>query len=218
MINTLLPLGNLFIIAAPSGAGKSSLIGNIVSRSAALAKNQPAQIQVSVSHTTRAPRPGENDGEHYHFVDHAQFKAMADAGEFYEFAEVFGHYYGTSKAEISDKLRLGIDVFLDIDWQGARQVKRQQPDAVSIFIMPPSYEALQQRLIKRGQDDDSVITSRMSKAISEMSHYNEFDYLVINDVFDEAVAQVESVLDATRLKTQNQQIRHQSLLERIMMP
>jgi guanylate kinase len=199
-------LGNLFIVAAPSGAGKSTLIKEILSKS-----SQQQPMQLSVSHTTRAPRKGERNGVEYHFVDHATFKSMIGGGAFYEHAEVFGNYYGTSKAAISDKLQQGIDVFLDIDWQGARQVKLQNPSVISIFVLPPSVAALRVRLSGRGQDSEEVIAQRMAEAQTEMSHFNEFDFVIINDNLESAHNDFESIIKAQRLCSKNQLIRHTSL-------
>lgn len=202
-------LGNLFILAAPSGAGKSSLI------KALLEKHEQATdfpMEVSVSHTTRQPRPGEEDGVHYHFVSHAQFEQLIEQGVFFEWAEVFGNYYGTSRVTIEQTLHQGIDVFLDIDWQGARQVKKLLPDACGIFILPPSAEVLKKRLNRRGQDSDEVIAARMQEAVSEMSHYDEFDYVLVNDDFSVALADLEAIVRAQRQRTGKQQLRHQSLI------
>jgi guanylate kinase len=199
-------LGNLFIVAAPSGAGKSTLIKEILNKS-----SQQQPMQLSVSHTTRAPRKGEQNGVEYHFVDHARFKSMIEADAFYEYAEVFGNYYGTSKAAISDKLQQGIDVFLDIDWQGARQVKLQNPSVISIFVLPPSVAALQVRLSGRGQDSEEVIAKRMAEAQSEMSHFNEFDFVIVNDNLVSAHNDFESIINTQRLCLENQLIRHASL-------
>nr|WP_136251246.1 guanylate kinase [Ningiella ruwaisensis] len=207
-------LGNLFIVAAPSGAGKSSLI------SALLAQSQRHslinQAQLSVSHTTRAPREGEIDGQHYHFVDVEKFESLIAQQAFYEYAKVFDNYYGTSIAAISDKLKQGVDVFLDIDWQGARQIKALNPEVSSIFILPPSIEALRERLVGRGKDAQAVIDKRMQQAVSEMSHYNEFDYLIVNDDFDTALAELTSIVNATSLKTLKQTQRHGDLLTQLL--
>ncbi|GAB3024671.1 guanylate kinase [Bowmanella dokdonensis] len=197
--------GNLFILAAPSGAGKSSLI------KALLDKHQDGSMQVSVSHTTRKPRPGEQDGVHYHFVDHNEFKELIGEDAFFEWAEVFGNYYGTSKQAIARTLEQGIDVFLDIDWQGARQIKQQMPDTATIFIAPPSRQELLRRLRGRGQDSEEVIAQRMDKARSEISHYQEFDFVVVNDDFDDALADIESIVTSQRLRQPRQAIRHAGL-------
>jgi len=212
------PLGNLYIIAAPSGAGKSSLINALITKHKASHNDKAGAVQLSISHTTRAPRPGETNGVEYNFVDRNAFELMIDKQDFYEYAEVFGNYYGTSKAAIADKLHLGIDVFLDIDWQGARQVKQLNSDAISIFILPPSKTVLHERLLKRGQDSKDVIDKRMAQAISEMSHYLEFDYVLINDEFDIALQQLSSVVEAARLTTVNQKLRHSELLRSLLNP
>ncbi len=201
--------GNLFILAAPSGAGKSSLI-------TALLKDQPADMQVSVSTTTRAMRPGEVDGQHYHFVGVDQFKALIEQQAFFEYAEVFGNYYGTSKITIEQTLAQGIDVFLDIDWQGARQVKAQIPDAVGIYILPPSRAELEQRLRSRGQDSDEVIAARMAQAISEMSHFNEFDYVIVNAEFDTALAELQTIVRSQRNRLARQVEAHGGMLEDLL--
>ncbi len=207
------PLGNLFIVAAPSGAGKSTLIKEI------LRKSSPEQsMQLSVSHTTRKPRKGEQNGVEYYFVDHAEFENMIKQDAFYEHAEVFGNYYGTSKAAISDKLQLGVDVFLDIDWQGARQVKNKNPDVISIFVLPPSVEALQSRLVGRGQDSEEVIAKRMGAAQSEISHANEFDYVIVNDDLEQAHKEFEAIISAQRVRLRNQQLRHDSLFTSLLAP
>ena len=206
-------LGNLFILAAPSGAGKSSLIKALLSKAPDVNFNPK---QVSVSHTTRAPRPGEVDGEHYHFVTREQFEALIAQQAFFEYAEVFGNYYGTSRITIENTLSQGIDVFLDIDWQGARQVKALMPDTCSIFILPPSTETLRERLVNRGQDEQSVIDKRMAEAVSEMSHYDEFDYVLVNDEFSETLQELSSIVEAQRLRTAKQKIRHQSLIESLL--
>jgi len=177
---------NLFILSAASGTGKTSL-------ASALVESVPA-LETSVSHTTRKPRPGEREGVHYHFIDQPTFDAMAARGEFLEHATVFGNSYGTARAEVESRLRRGKGVLLDIDWQGARSVKRVMPEAVSIFILPPSREALAQRLVKRGQDSPAVIARRMHEAISEMSHYKEFDHVVVNDDFDLALADLQHIV------------------------
>ena len=207
-------IANLFIVAAPSGAGKSSLIGALIQRA------QEGHLfnlaQLSVSHTTRQPRDGEVDGEHYHFVSIDTFKSMIAKDAFYEHAQVFENYYGTSKAAISDKLTQGIDVILDIDWQGARQIKQVNPDVVSIFILPPSKEELNTRLVSRGKDTSSVIESRMKQAQQEMSHYDEFDYVIVNDNFAHALEELITVFKAISLRTNQQQIRHNSLLESLL--
>jgi len=181
MTATIGNMGTLFIISAPSGAGKSSLLR------ALLESGRVPQVELSVSHTTRASRPGEVDGQDYHFVDTTRFEAMAAAGDFLEHARVFDNFYGTSRAAVTARLEQGIGVILEIDWQGARRVRELLPEAVSIFILPPSRDALEERLTSRGQDGEEVIARRMRDAISELSHFDEYDYLVINDDFQQAL-------------------------------
>ena len=183
--------GKLYIIAAPSGAGKTSLVK-------AMVQSTP-HVRVSVSHTTRDMRPGEQDGVNYHFTSIESFKRMLGEGLFLEHAEVFGNYYGTSEAWVQEQLDKGEDVILEIDWQGARQVRKLAPDAVSVFILPPSLEALRERLIGRGTDDRFTIERRMSQAVNEMSHYDEFDYIVINDEFDLALRDLQTIIRSRRL-------------------
>jgi guanylate kinase len=178
--------GNLFILSAPSGAGKSSL-------AQALMEAEP-RLAVSVSHTTRAPRPGELDGVHYHFVDKPTFEAMIAAGEFVEHARVFDNLYGTSRRALEDLLDQGKDVLLDIDWQGARRIKALMPQAHTVFILPPSRSALEERLRKRGQDSDEVIARRMQEAVSEISHHGEFDHVIVNDDFAAALADLRALI------------------------
>ena len=205
-----MPLGNLYIVSAPSGAGKSSLI-------AALLQQHPSyEMQVSISHTTRQARPNEEDGKHYYFVDHAEFERLIAEDAFLEYAEVFGNYYGTSLPMIERSLAQGVDVFLDIDWQGAQQVRKKVPTAKSIFILPPSIQELERRLIGRGQDSDEVIAARMQKAMSEMSHYDEYDYLIINDDFDQALNDIKVILKAEKLKVARQIQRHQLLISQLL--
>lgn len=196
--------GNLFILSAPSGAGKSSLIN------ALLAKH--SDMKVSVSHTTRAPRPGEENAVHYHFVSVDEFKALIEKDDFFEWAQVFDNYYGTSKQAIEQQLAAGIDVFLDIDWQGARQVRDLVADVETIFILPPSKVELESRLNNRGQDSQAIIAGRMAQAQSETSHFNEYDYVVVNDDFATALNEIETIVLAKRLSLQSQAIRHQQLL------
>jgi len=197
--------GTLYIISAPSGAGKSSLLR-------AMLENSGGDVVLSVSHTTRTPRPGEVNGKEYHFVDTGVFQAMADRGEFLEHAQVFDNFYGTSQKGIEAQLSKGLDVILEIDWQGARQVRRLVPGAVGIFILPPSRQALEERLKGRGQDDEAVIARRMSDAVSEMSHYSEYDYLVINDVFPVACDDLASIIRGNRLRIEGQGQRYAALL------
>ncbi|KGQ30912.1 guanylate kinase [Gallibacterium anatis] len=205
-----MPLGNLYIVSAPSGAGKSSLIS-------ALLQQQPSyEMQVSISHTTRQPRPNEEHGKHYYFVDHKEFERLIAEDAFLEYAEVFGNYYGTSLPMIERSLKQGIDVFLDIDWQGAQQVRKKVPAAKSIFILPPSLQELERRLIGRGQDSNEVIAARMKKAISEISHYDEYDYLIINDDFDQALSEIKVILKAEKLRVERQVQRHQLLISQLL--
>jgi guanylate kinase len=199
--------GTLFILSAPSGAGKTSLLKAL--------REQDDQLQVSISHTTRPMRPGEEDGVHYHFVDHARFLHMVEAGEFLEHAEVFGNYYGTAEAAVRAQLEQG-DLVLEIDWQGARQVRKRFPEAVSIFILPPSPQDLRERLNARGQDSEEVIQGRMREAVSEMSHYAEFDYLVINDIFDAALSELDCILRSQRLRTLYQVGEHAERLRSLL--
>ncbi|MFC0120085.1 guanylate kinase [Pseudoalteromonas xiamenensis] len=200
--------GNLFILSAPSGAGKSSLI------KALLEKHD--NVKVSVSHTTRQPRPGEENAVHYHFVTVDAFKALIEAGDFFEWAKVFDNFYGTSKQAIETQLASGIDVFLDIDWQGARQVRELVPDVKTIFILPPSREELERRLNNRGQDSQEIIAARMAEAKSESSHYCEFDYVLVNDDFDTTLNELESIVLAARLQTKNQTVKHQQLIDELL--
>lgn len=178
--------GKLFILSSPSGGGKSSL-------AQALVQTEP-DVAVSVSHTTRAPRPGEQNGVHYYFVSRDEFETMVDEGRFIEYARVFGNYYGTSQQAVRQLLERGKNVLLDIDWQGMHNIKRQMPEAVSIFILPPSRQALVERLKSRGQDSDEVVANRMKQAVSEMQHYNEFDYVVVNDDFNTALEDLRAII------------------------
>ncbi|MGQ8364267.1 guanylate kinase [Glaciecola sp. 1036] len=205
------PLGNLFIIAAPSGAGKSSLINALLESTEDLGLLNPAQL--SVSHTTRAPRAGEEEGKHYHFVSVQDFESMIGQDAFFEYAKVFSNYYGTSKSAISDKLDQGIDVFLDIDWQGARQIKAITDAVTSIFILPPSIEELEKRLVGRGKDSQEIIQNRMAQAKSEMSHADEFDYVIFNDNFDVALAQLASIVKTASLSATKQSMRYSELFD-----
>jgi len=201
--------GTLYIISAPSGAGKSSLLR-------ALLEILGGSLALSVSHTTRSPRPGEVNGKDYHFIDVATFRKMVGSNAFFEHAQVFDNYYGTSKQGVTAQLQAGVDVILEIDWQGARLIRELMPAAVSIFILPPSREALQQRLQDRGQDDAAVVARRMRDAVSEMSHYHEFDYLVINDVFKAALDELAAILLSHRLRLPAQQQRHAGLLAALL--
>lgn len=196
--------GTLYIISAPSGAGKTSLVRELVSGN--------EHIVVSVSHTTRAMRPGEQDGVDYHFVAKDAFLEMVDSSAFLEHARVFDNYYGTSQQHVEQQLLSGHDVILEIDWQGARQVRKLFPEAVSVFILPPSLSALKQRLNNRGQDSDETIERRMNDAVNEMSHYAEFDYLLVNDDFDVALQQLRCIFSANRLRQLHQQSSLETLL------
>ena len=191
MSQNLIYKGQLYIISAPSGAGKTSLVK-------ALVKSTP-HVSVSVSHTTRVQRQGEIQGVNYHFVSLQEFEAMLEQGVFSEFAQVFGNYYGTFDPWVKKQIEEGIDVILEIDWQGARQIRSHMPEAVSIFILPPSREVLYERLVGRKQDAIEEIKSRMTKAVDEISHYNEFDYLIINDEFDLALRDIQTIIRSRRL-------------------
>jgi guanylate kinase len=195
--------GNLFILTAPSGAGKTSLVR-------ALLAHDP-WVRLSISYTTRAPRPGEEDGRDYHFVSLPQFVQMQAAGEFLESAEVYGNYYATSESWIRNALAAGDDVLLEIDWQGAAQVRLLFPEAVGVFIVPPSLEVLQHRLVGRGQDSAEVVACRLAAAREDISHVGEFDYVIINDDFDTALADMLAVFRAYRLRVALQQARHAAL-------
>lgn len=197
------PAGTLYVISAPSGAGKTSLVRELVAADAG--------IRVSVSHTTRPMRPGEENGRDYHFVDEATFRAMVQEGAFLEHAQVFDNFYGTSQSTIEDQLRAGVDIILEIDWQGAQQVRRAM-ECVGIFILPPSRRALEERLQGRGQDSAEVIARRMRDAESEMSHFGEFDYLVINDEFATALEDLRAIVRARRLRLYAQRERHRGTL------
>jgi len=200
--------GTLYIISAPSGAGKSSLVK-------ALIDIEP-QICVSVSHTTRAMRPGEKNGVHYHFVEREEFVKMIEHGDFLERAEVFGNLYGTSQSYLQQTLDEGHDLILEIDWQGAEQVRRLMPQARSIFILPPSQQALRDRLDNRGQDSAEIIDGRMREAVSEMSHYVDYDYLIINDDFALALDDLKAIFHASRLQQKRQQQRYGKLLAELL--
>jgi len=200
--------GSLYTVSAPSGAGKTSLVKALVERTSG--------IRVSVSHTTRAMRPGEVDGVNYHFVDQDKFMSMVEVGAFLEHARVFNNFYGTSQQWVEESLARGTDVILEIDWQGAQQVRRLVKDTVSVFIAPPSLETLRQRLTGRGQDSAQVIASRMQQAVTEMSHYPEADYLIVNDDFEQAVLDLQSLVRGKRLRLERQQQRHAALLQELL--
>lgn len=199
--------GTLYVISAPSGAGKTSLVAAML--------EQDAQLCVSVSHTTRPMRPGEQDGINYHFVSRDDFEAMIGRGDFLEHADVFGNYYGTSQVWVKQTLAGGKDVILEIDWQGAEQVRHLMPDCVSIFIVPPSPEALRKRLNGRGTDASEVVERRLNEAADECSHAVEFEYLVVNDDFDIALDDLLSIVRCHRLRMQAQQLRYSGLLTRL---
>lgn len=202
--------GTLYIVSAPSGAGKSSVIQ-------ALLKTQPLyDTQVSISHTTRAKRPGENHGEHYFFVSEKEFCQMIDDDAFLEHAKVFENYYGTSRLAIEQVLATGVDVFLDIDWQGAQQIRAKMPTARSIFILPPSKTELDRRLRGRGQDSEEVIAKRMEQAVAEMAHYAEYDYLIVNDDFNLALSDLKTIIRAERLRLGRQKQRHDALISKLL--
>lgn len=200
--------GQLYVVSAPSGAGKTSLVKALVDANNDLA--------VSVSHTTRAIRPGEIDGVNYHFVSEAEFSDLKDQGGFFEWAQVFDNFYGTSHQSVVDQLNEGVDVILEIDWQGAAQIKRQMPESVSIFILPPSTAALRERLTGRGQDDSSVIERRMRSARDEMSHYGEADYVVLNDRFDSALSDLKAIVTSQRLSQRRQSSRLTSVIRDLL--
>ena len=200
--------GTLFTVSAPSGAGKTSLVE-------AMAQID-GKVCVSISHTTRTMRPGEQDGVNYHFVTAAAFQEMLTRGAFLEHARVYDHCYGTSQSWVEEQLRSGVHVILEIDWQGAQQIKRQCPDSIAIFILPPSRPALEQRLTRRGQDDAAVIAQRMSQAVDEISHYPEADFIVVNDDFEQALIELQCIADSQGLRTESQIVRHQGLLTELL--
>jgi guanylate kinase len=200
--------GLLLVVSAPSGAGKTSLVNALVSND--------ENIRVSVSHTTRARRGNEREGENYFFVDRAQFTTMVAAGAFLEHATVFGNSYGTSRATVERELSSGRDVLLEIDWQGAQQIRHSFPAAVSLFILPPSHQALSERLRRRGEDNDEAISKRTAEAVIEMSHHDEYDYLIVNDRFDDAVADLRAIIRAERLRASRQARRRAQLLHDLL--
>ena len=190
MSNSQTDPGQLFVIAAPSGGGKTSLVNGLLERD--------RRLVLSISHTTRQPRPGEMDGTHYHFVSATKFEQMAENGDFMEHAKVFDHYYGSNRKSVAQQLQQGRDVILEIDWQGARQVRAAFPQCCLIFIIPPSLEILRERLTGRGQDSDAVIQRRMRDAQAEISHWPEFDQLVVNDDFDAALEELLTIINDHR--------------------
>lgn len=202
--------GTLYIVSAPSGAGKSSLIQ-------ALLKTQPLyDTKVSISHTTRAIRPGEKNGEHYYFITESKFQQMIEHNDFLEYACVFGNYYGTSRAVIEEIINSGVDVFLDIDWQGAQQIRQKMPSARTIFILPPSKNELLRRLRGRGQDSEETINRRMEQAVAEMKHYSEYDYIIVNDDFNTALGDLQSIIRSERLRLERQVLRHNTLINKLL--
>ncbi len=200
--------GTLFIVAAPSGAGKSSIVNACLARD--------PNICLSVSFTSRQPRPGERHAEHYHFVDADTFQRMIRAGDFLEYALVHGDWKGTAKQSVEPQLAAGRDVLLEIDWQGAAQVRQQMPDAVSVFILPPSRDALEERMRKRAQDSETTIATRLAAAREEMRHHREFDYLIVNEHFATAVDEMCAVFTASRLRREPQQQRHAGLIATLL--
>ncbi len=206
--NPLNELGHFFVVAAPSGTGKTSLVRALVSN--------VNDLQISISFTTRPPRPGDVQGKDYNFVTRPEFEQMVENKEFLEFATIYTHLYGTSRESVMRKLAAGIDVLLEIDWQGAQQIRRLFPSAILIFILPPSLDTLRQRLQNRRQDQDNVIEERMASARLEISHYCEFDYLVINDQFEQALANLQHIVLAERLRCREQVKRHTELLDKLL--
>jgi guanylate kinase len=201
-------IGKLYIISAPSGAGKTSLVKQLVA--------DLADLTVSISHTTRQMRPGETEGLDYYFVSTEDFQVMQNNQAFLEHAQVFDNFYGTAQQTVEDNLDLGQDVILEIDWQGAQQIKKLLPDSLSIFILPPSTEVLLQRLRNRGQDNEDIIARRMRDAVTEISHYEAFDYLVVNDEFALALTELKSIIIANRLTQQRQLLNLQPLLTSLL--
>ena len=199
--------GQLFIVSAPSGAGKTSLIRELLSCTDG--------VQVSISHTTRAPRPGELNGVNYNFIDRQAFEALIKHDDFLEYATVFDNCYGTSRAWVEKQLAQGIDIILEIDWQGARIVREKAPDSIGIFILPPSREVLEQRLRHRGEDDDVTIARRMRDAVEEISHFEEYDYLVLNDDFQDALDDLAAIVRACRLRMSIQEQRLSGQLKQL---
>lgn len=201
-------MGTLYIISAPSGGGKTSLVNALVST--------VAKITVSVSYTTRVKRPGEEDGVNYHFVTKEHFEQLIVEGAFVEYAQVFGNYYGTGRQWVDQKLASGEDVILEIDWQGAKQIRQLMPASVGVFILPPSREVLYSRLRERAQDDAKIIEGRMALASNEISHYQEYDYLIVNDDFFVALTDLQAIIQARRLMIGPQQQRHNQLIKNLL--
>jgi guanylate kinase len=200
--------GQLFIVAAPTGAGKSSLVNAVLARTPGIA--------LSISYTSRGPRPGERHAQHYHFVDKAEFERMVAAGDFFEHALVHGDYKGTARQSVEPQLAAGQDVLLEIDWQGAAQVKKKVPDALGVFILPPSREALESRMRSRGQDSEETIAKRLAAAREEMSHYDEFDFVIVNEDFETAVCEMQAIFVGSRQRRHIQQQRHAALIAALL--
>lgn len=200
--------GTLYIVAAPSGAGKSSIVNAVLARD--------AEIALSISFTSRGARPGERHAQHYHFISAEEFEAMIRAGDFFEYARVHGDWKGTARQSVEPQLAAGKDVLLEIDWQGARQVRQKMPDAISVFILPPSLDALQTRMRNRGQDSEETIARRLAAAREEMSHYDEFDFVIVNEHFDAAAAELRSIFVAQRLRQPDQARRHAALIAELL--
>lgn len=209
-MNAVRSTGLLFVIAGPSGAGKTSLVRDLVGRAPG--------VEISISHTTRPARPGERDGREYHFVGEAAFRRLADGGRMLETARVFGNWYGTSRDWVDERRRRGADVLLEIDWQGAAQVREKDPEAITVQILPPSVEALERRLRERGQDDEASIAGRIASASREMSHYPDFDYLVVNERFEDALSELEAIVRAERARTRARARRLAAFLDRLASP
>ena len=200
--------GHLFVIAAPSGTGKTTLVKTLV--------EAVPKITVSISHITRAKRPAETHGVNYYFVEKSEFQRMIKQGELLEYATVFGNYYGTSRRFVEERLQQGIDVILEIDWQGHQQIRRLFPNMISIFILPPSLEGLKERLIKRQQDGPEIIQQRLKDVTETMSHIHEFDYVVFNDNFDHALAELKTIIEAIRLRTPEQTKKYKDLISELV--
>lgn len=202
--------GLLFVVSAASGTGKTSLVKALLDRT--------TNLHVSVSHTTRGQRPGELNGVHYHFIAKEDFQAQIEQGGFIEYAEVFGNYYGTSQTKVKEQLEKGHDVLLEIDWQGAEQVRKLFPESIQIFILPPTQFDLRQRLSNRGTDSVDVIEHRLSCAVEDMQQYVNFDYIIINDSFDRALHELETIITANRLTIAQQSVRHEALISKLLTP
>jgi guanylate kinase len=198
-------LGTLYIISAPSGGGKTSLVNALL--------ESVNNLEVSISHTTRPARPGDQEGIDYYFINEKTFTDLINQKDFLEYAKVFGNYYGTSKKWVEEKLSKGIDVILEIDWQGAQQIRKLMPEAIGIFILPPSWKILEKRLCQRAQDNEEVISQRMAKARDEISHYHEYDYVVVNDNFAKALADINAIIHVRRLRTIVQKVELTDLLK-----